>query len=151
MIETVIRWWASVNWVLVFLPPFLIWLIGEMILLVIAPSVQRRSENKSWVEMLLEAWERIRKYKWRLIFTAINLTALSVIFLILGVILEENLPALPEEVIDLPEIIFLALLFFSKAKNIHEDTSSKLLKNSLKYLYRGFSNPFTSWESRDKN
>lgn len=96
--------------------------------------------------MLYEGLKNALKDRWQLFFTAINLTILNLVLLVLEVIQDGLLPRLPEEIVELPGLAIIALFFIGKGKNIYQDTSSRGFKSSIKYIYRGISNPFSSWE-----
>lgn len=148
MIQTVIEWGTEISWSFLVLPPFFIWFIAGMLIVSFGPEINKKRSNKkiTWKKVLYESLKNALKVRWQLFFTAINLTFLSLVLLVLGVIQKGLLPGLPEEIVDVLGLAIIWLLFVGKCKSIYQDTSSRRFKSSIKYLYRGISNPF-SWES----
>lgn len=144
MIDIITKWITEVNWFILVLPPFFIWYLSGAFLVGFVPEIKKRKSvsGEEWKEILNTGLVKALKYKWELFFTSVHLWILSMLFLMLGVIINELSIGFSESLFDVLMLIPLLIILFGKCKNINESISSASFVGGFKYIYGGFSNPF---------
>lgn len=130
-------------WLLIF-PPFLIWFISGAIIVGFIPAIKKTKGKKSkkWQQILFEGLKRFYSYKWEILFSAINLTFLTLFWSIFNSWLAQMLPYLPEVLILGFSFYLLLIYFLGKVTSISSRQPKKSILKSLRYLYGGFTSPF---------
>lgn len=144
MIDITIKWITEVNWFILVIPPFFIWCLAGAFLIGFVPEIKKRESagGKAWKEILRSGLVKPLKYKWELFFTTLHLWILNILFLILGVVINELQIGFSESLFDVLMLVSLLILLFGKCKNINQSISSSSFIGGFRYIYRGFSNPF---------
>lgn len=149
MITVLSNWSSRVNWLLFILPPIGIWLTGGVTLLGFVPLMDLNSSSKErdWKKVLRLGLKRAFRYRWELVFTAVSLGLFTDLFSILLTLRAELLPAFPEVVAAPLGYLILFLIFMAKISTIAQRAPSRSPVQSILYLYGGFSNPFSEYET----
>ena len=134
------------SWLTLVLPPFLIWVLASFGLLgyFALPKNYSREDNR---KIFFSAIREAVRYGWEVFFTSIGLTALTIAFHFLLLLVHRTLPAVPEFVISTAGFSMIFLIYLGKVSNIVTRPPSHSILDSLKYVYGGFSNPFRDYKT----
>ena len=143
MFDALIRQIAEFNWFLLVIPPLVIWSISGYFLIGFLSALKQENDrdNKCVKKLLLLGLRKTSENMWALIFTTIHLTILTIILFTFAGVIRGIFPNIPENIVDSIVLIMLTTVFFGKYKKIRNSHPTSFF-SSLKFLYKGFSNPF---------
>ena len=128
-------WW--------FLPiPFLLWSAGGVGFLgPIVEKIKKEKQFSNWTQTATKGVKRSLQYIWEILFSALGLTFLTLIWSILNTWVEKQLPEIPFLIVYNVTFLVLLFYFFGKIKYIAEHKKLSSLREGFKLTFFGFTSP----------
>lgn len=121
---------------------FLLWSAGGVGFLgPIVEKIKKEKQFSNWTQTATKGVKRSLQYIWEILFSALGLTFLTLIWSILNTWVEKQLPEILSIIVYQVSFLVLLFYFFGKMKYIAEHEHLTSLKESFKLTFLGFTSP----------